>query len=110
MPNQDLEALYPELTRSGRLADALQSSLEVLGAQLKVQDPLGAAYATPIFLAATGRHSAWILMPIATAPLAFSLMNVVLRKGDGPSLNRALARTAQLLLLFAVLLSIGIAV
>ena len=46
MPNQDLEALYPELTRSGRLADALQSSLEVLGSRLKVQDPLGATYAT----------------------------------------------------------------
>lgn len=55
-----------------------------------------------------GPLSAWLLLPFLTLPLAVAVIRVVSTRSDGPSLNRALARTGQLQLLFCVLLSAGL--
>jgi 1,4-dihydroxy-2-naphthoate octaprenyltransferase len=52
--------------------------------------------------------SAWVLLPWLTLPLARSLTAVVRVRTDGPSLNRALAGTGALQLLFCLLLSAGV--
>ena len=52
--------------------------------------------------------SAWVLLPWLTLPLARSLIMVVRARTDGPALNRALAATGMLQLLFCLLLSAGV--
>jgi 1,4-dihydroxy-2-naphthoate octaprenyltransferase len=74
---------------------------------------LYAAMIVSAFLAAPlpwalGSMTAWLLLPWATAPLALRLATVVRRRADGPALNRALAGTGALQLLFCVLFSAGI--
>ncbi len=65
------------------------------------------AYAVPVALFATG-SGAWILLPLATAPLAALLVRRVATE-SGRALNATLARTAQLLLLHGLLFAAGIA-
>jgi 1,4-dihydroxy-2-naphthoate octaprenyltransferase len=55
-----------------------------------------------------GALSPWLLVTLAAAPLAVKLVRLVRTHSDGPSLNRALALSAQLALLFCVLLCAGI--
>lgn len=55
-----------------------------------------------------GPLTAWLLLPFLTLPLAFAVVRIVATHSDGPSLNRALAKTGQLQLLFCVLLSAGL--
>jgi 1,4-dihydroxy-2-naphthoate polyprenyltransferase len=50
----------------------------------------------------------WLLLPLLTLPLAYRLARTVTTRTDGPTLNRALAGTAQLMLLHGVLLSVGL--
>jgi 1,4-dihydroxy-2-naphthoate polyprenyltransferase len=64
------------------------------------------AYASCLYLAVTGFPAA--LLTCLTAPLAASLLRR-LQRDTGRALNQSLARTAQLLFLFALLLSLGIA-
>jgi 1,4-dihydroxy-2-naphthoate octaprenyltransferase len=52
--------------------------------------------------------SAWVLLPLATVPLAVRLVGIVREHTDGPTLNAALAQTAMLQLAFCVLLSAGL--
>ncbi|HUH00871.1 MAG TPA: 1,4-dihydroxy-2-naphthoate polyprenyltransferase [Kofleriaceae bacterium] len=68
---------------------------------------LAAAYAVPLVLAATGRSSAWALLPLASAPLALVLARAVWR-AEGAALNPYLERTAQLLLVHGALLAAGL--
>ncbi len=70
---------------------------------------LAAAYAVPIGLAATGAVSAWVLLPLATLPIAVMLARGVFSSA-GPALNQFLAGTAKLLLAFGVLFAVGLAV
>jgi 1,4-dihydroxy-2-naphthoate octaprenyltransferase len=71
-------------------------------------------YATMLALAyvALGAVAAgltgWVLLPLATVPLAARLAAVVRTRTDGPSLNGALAGTGALQLAFCVLLSAGV--
>jgi 1,4-dihydroxy-2-naphthoate octaprenyltransferase len=65
------------------------------------------AYLVPLALAAW-RSSAWIVLPLATAPLAVALARRVLRE-EGAPLNATLAATAKLLLFHGVLFSVGLA-
>jgi 1,4-dihydroxy-2-naphthoate octaprenyltransferase len=67
---------------------------------------LALSYASSVYLALTGHPGA--LLAFLSAPLALSLLGR-LRRESGRSLNASLARTAQLLFLFALLLSLGIA-
>ncbi len=55
-----------------------------------------------------GGLSAWLLLPLLTAPLAVPLSRTVATREDGPSLNRALAHTGGLLAAFSLLLAVGV--
>jgi 1,4-dihydroxy-2-naphthoate polyprenyltransferase len=55
-----------------------------------------------------GPLRAWLLAPWLTLPLAARLIGAVRTRTDGPSLNRALARTGMLQLAFCMLLSAGL--
>jgi 1,4-dihydroxy-2-naphthoate octaprenyltransferase len=66
-----------------------------------------AAYAVPVALALRGL-SPWVLLPLATAPLGVGLARRVQAHTDGPTLNRCLAGTAKLLLIFSLLLAAGL--
>ena len=55
-----------------------------------------------------GALSAWLLLPLVLVPAAVTLVRLVRRHADGPTLNRALARTGLLQLGFCVLLSAGL--
>jgi 1,4-dihydroxy-2-naphthoate octaprenyltransferase len=67
-----------------------------------------AAFATTWVPWLAGSLSPWLLVTLAAAPLAASVAHVVRTRSDGPSLNRALAASARLALLFCVLLCAGI--
>ncbi len=67
------------------------------------------AYAVPIILATTSSLSLWVLLPLATAPIATHLTLALLGTRDGPAFNRCLTRTAQLLLLHGLAFAAGIA-
>ncbi len=62
-----------------------------------------AAFAAPAAL--IGRPGALVLL---AAPLAIAPLRSMWGQVDGPRLNRALAQTAQLLLVFGVLFSIAL--
>jgi 1,4-dihydroxy-2-naphthoate octaprenyltransferase len=64
------------------------------------------AYAMPLVLAITSA-SLWLLAPLLTLPRALQLNTTLRHASDGPTLNRTLAGTAQLSLLFALCLSLA---
>jgi 1,4-dihydroxy-2-naphthoate polyprenyltransferase len=55
-----------------------------------------------------GALSAWLLLPLAAAPLAPPLIRTVATRTDGPALNGALAGTGRLLAVFSLLLAGGV--
>jgi 1,4-dihydroxy-2-naphthoate octaprenyltransferase len=55
-----------------------------------------------------GTLSAWLLLVLVLLPVAVGLVRLVRQHADGPTLNRALARTGMLQLAFCVLLSAGL--
>ncbi len=61
-----------------------------------------------LILIAVAHKSGWPLLALASFPLALKWNGVVRHHHDGPTLNGALAGTAQLELAFCVLLSAGI--
>jgi 1,4-dihydroxy-2-naphthoate polyprenyltransferase len=67
-----------------------------------------AAFPLAILPWVLGRLSAWLLLPLAVAPLAVRLVRTVRSHDDGPTLNQALAGTGMLQLAFCVLLAAGI--
>jgi 1,4-dihydroxy-2-naphthoate octaprenyltransferase len=68
---------------------------------------LFAAYSIPLGLWAQGLHTAWILLPLATATLAARTFHTVVDQTGGPALNRALVDTARLHALFGLLFAAG---
>ena len=66
------------------------------------------AFASPLAIWLAGGLSAWVLLALAAAPLAVPLVRTVATRADGPSLNRALAQSGQLLALFSALLAAGV--
>jgi 1,4-dihydroxy-2-naphthoate octaprenyltransferase len=68
---------------------------------------LTAAFAVPALLVARGA-SPWLLLPVATAPVAARLARRV-ERSDGAGLNPLLGATARLLLVHSLLLAIGVA-
>lgn len=65
------------------------------------------AYVIPFVFLALG----WglpVLLPVASLPLAALLLRTVMTTRDGTRLNRALERTGQVLLIYALLFSIGV--
>jgi 1,4-dihydroxy-2-naphthoate octaprenyltransferase len=67
---------------------------------------MAVAYAVPLILAIS-HTSPWVLAPFITLPRALHLIATINRASDGPTLNAALAGTAQLSLFFAITLSLG---
>lgn len=65
-----------------------------------------AAFATPP-IAAVAAGSPWLVLPLASAPLALAPL---LRVANARRLNAALAETARLLMVFALLWAVGIAI
>ena len=70
---------------------------------------LALAFAVPVALAVSGEISPIALLPMLTLPLALRLAREVGRASDGASWNAALAGTARLAALFALLFAAGIA-
>jgi 1,4-dihydroxy-2-naphthoate octaprenyltransferase len=66
------------------------------------------AYPVALIPWAFGPLRAWLLLPFLTLPLTAGVIRIVSTHSDGPSLNRALAKTGQLQLCFCVLLSAGL--
>ncbi len=67
-----------------------------------------AAYATPPLVLALGLTGPAVLLPLLSLPLAASQARVMVTSTDGPTLNRCLQRTAQLLLGFGLLFALGV--
>lgn len=65
------------------------------------------AYTLPSVIWLMGFVSGWGLLPFLSIPMAFFITRGV-SKASGPGLNRSLAGTAQLSLIYSLLLSIGI--
>ena len=66
------------------------------------------AYATPFVLWLAFNMGPWVLLALLSLPVAVRLARVVFTADDGPSLNRTLAGTAQLLAIYGALLALGI--
>jgi len=78
------------------------------GARVEYALLLVAAYATPPWLWLAGLAGPAVLLPLATLPLGAGLLRRVRASSDGPALNAALAGTARLALVFALLLAAGV--
>ena len=65
-------------------------------------------YAVPVVVAAASDLSWWLLLPLASLPLAPPLVRTVRSRTDGASLNAALAGTVRLLALYSLLLAVGV--
>lgn len=77
------------------------------GARLEYTGLLVFAYALlPVHWLVCGR-SPWVLLPLLSLPRALTLARTLWTTQAGPPLNAALAGTAQLTLLFALLLALG---
>jgi len=77
------------------------------GARLEYLALVAFAYVVlPVFSLSFGR-SLWVMLPLLSLPKAWKLIDTVFRHSDGPTLNEALAGTAQLSLLYSLLLALG---
>ncbi|MDQ3934348.1 MAG: 1,4-dihydroxy-2-naphthoate polyprenyltransferase [Actinomycetota bacterium] len=65
-------------------------------------------YLAPPVVAAASDLSWWLLLPLASLPLAPPLVRTVRTRTDGASLNDALAGTGRLLAVFSLLLAVGV--
>jgi len=70
------------------------------------------AYLAPVALLASGRASgrasAWVLLPLLSAPLAYRAVRAVLGGLAGRALNPMLAESGRLQLIYGVLLAVGL--
>ena len=69
---------------------------------------LVAAYATPLLFWLLKWSSAWVLLPLLTLPLAARLVRAIYGTIEGAALNKALAGTANLDLVFSLLFALGL--
>jgi 1,4-dihydroxy-2-naphthoate octaprenyltransferase len=76
------------------------------GARIEFVLLVAGSYAAPIALYAGEATGPWVLLTLFSLPLAAQLMRAIYRE-EGRALNRVLARTAQLALLWSALLAIG---
>ena len=71
---------------------------------------LALAYAVPALFWFIGWSAAWGLLPWLSLPVAVRLVRILFGTAAGPALNRALAGTASLDLLFCILFAAGLLV
>jgi len=67
------------------------------------------AYLAPVVLWGFGGYDAWVLLPLATLPLALRVLPIVLTHEDEPTLEPMTATAAMLTFAYAALLAIGVA-
>ena len=79
------------------------------GARAEYAALLGISYASLGALWLQGGSGA-VLLPLLSLPRGLRLLGILRRHDDGPTLNAALAGTAQLSLLFSLLLALGLVV
>jgi 1,4-dihydroxy-2-naphthoate polyprenyltransferase len=77
------------------------------GTQIEYLLLLLVAYFTPLWLWLGQEQSRWVLLPWLSLPLALPLLRAVFTS-QGKALNRILAGTARLSLVFSVLLALGV--
>jgi 1,4-dihydroxy-2-naphthoate octaprenyltransferase len=78
------------------------------GTQVEYAALIGLAYAVPLLLWLAFGYSFLTLLAWLTAPLALRLVRALVTATDGPTLNKTLAGTARLGLVYSALLSVGI--
>ncbi len=66
------------------------------------------AYVLPIVIWLYGPINAFILLPLLSLPWTIPLNRTIWKNNDGAALNRTLAGTARLALVFSLLLSLGL--
>lgn len=66
------------------------------------------AYVIPLLILVMIESKLWILLPLLSLPMSIPLLNQIWNHEDKKSLNRTLERTAQFMVLYGVLFSIGI--
>lgn len=69
---------------------------------------LALAYAIPLLFWLTEWASAWVLLAWLSLPLALRLARTIYTTAEGPPLNKALAGTANLELVFSILFALGL--
>jgi 1,4-dihydroxy-2-naphthoate octaprenyltransferase len=69
---------------------------------------LGLGYVVPVALWLGVGYPTWVLLPLASLPLAVAVARTVLTRRDGVALNPALERTGQLLALHSLLFAVGL--
>ena len=69
---------------------------------------LALAYGTPLLFWFAGWSSPWVLLPWVSLPLAVRLVRSVYQIPGGPALNKLLAGTANLDLLYCILFAAGL--
>jgi 1,4-dihydroxy-2-naphthoate octaprenyltransferase len=91
--------------RAGKRTLAVR--LGARGGRLEYATLVALAYCMlPVFWIACER-SVWIWLPLLTLPQACRLVDRVFQNTDGPTLNQALSATAQLGMIYSLLLAIG---
>lgn len=93
-------------TRAGKRTLAVRIGRR--GALAEYAGLVASAYVTAMALAAVTR-SPWPLAPLLTTPLAIARLRALAAASDGPAHNRCLAQTAQLMLVYSLLLGAGLA-
>ncbi|MCA9878984.1 MAG: 1,4-dihydroxy-2-naphthoate polyprenyltransferase [Thermomicrobiales bacterium] len=79
------------------------------GARAEYALLLALSYLAPVAVWLAGLASPWVLLSLASAPLAWLLLQKV-RQSEGRALNPVLAGTARLCLFFAVAYAVGVLV
>lgn len=79
----------------------------IRGARIEYILLLVGAYVVPIILFAIGKVSIFALLPLISLPMAISLSRTLCRK-EGRVLNKGLAGTARLAIVFSLLFSVGL--
>ncbi len=69
---------------------------------------LAVAYTVPTLFWLFGASSGWAMLPWLSLPLSLRLVRSIYRNTDGPDLNKTLAATAKLDLIFCMLFSVGL--
>ena len=92
--------------RAGKFTLAVR--LGRTGAKLEYAILLTAAYGGTAMLRFTGAASHWVLLPLLSLPLAVLLVRRIWTDATGTALNRLLAATANLALVFSLLLAAGL--
>jgi len=78
------------------------------GAQIEYAALLALAFLLPVVMWLMENASVWVMLSWLTLPLAMQLIQTLRSATDGPTLNKTLAGTARLGLLFSLLLAAGI--